>query len=106
MVKELGRLYGAMVEDRGVEGAGLEEVAIQYGDYAEWQREWMEGEVLEEELKYWREKLGGVGVLELPVDHPRPAVMSQRGGRVRVELGRELTLGLKELSRGEGVTLF
>ena len=49
----------------------LEELEMQYGDYAVWQREWLQGEVLEEQLEYWRKQLGGVEPLELPTDHAR-----------------------------------
>jgi aspartate racemase len=72
-----------------------------------WQREWLRGEVLEEQLEYWEEQLGGGdGVLELPSDQVRPAVQSYRGASEQVELGAELTRGLKELSRGAGATLY
>ena len=70
------------------EESTLEELEIQYGDYAVWQREWLQGEVLEEQLRYWRKQLGGMETLELPTDRVRPAVQSYRGGErvVRVEL--------------------
>ena len=69
---------------------------MQYADYAVWQREWLQGEVLEQQLAYWKEALAGLPVLELPTDRPRPAVPSYRGGRVAFELGEELTRGLKD----------
>ncbi len=103
MVREFAELYGAGVKG---EEARLEELKVQYGDYAEWQREWLEGGELEEQLEYWREQLKGLEALELPTDHGRPAVMSQRGGTKSFSLSRELTERLKEESRGEGVTLF
>src|SRR6185295_9090664 len=85
----------------------LAELEWQYGDYATWQREWLQGEVLEEQLRYWRRQLGGeLPVLELPADRPRPAVQSYRGASYAVSLSRSLTVGLQELSRREGVTLF
>ena len=61
------------------EESPLEELPIQYADFAVWQREWLQGEVLERQLEYWRKQLAGVAVLELPTDHPRPAVQSYRG---------------------------
>ncbi|HYP53357.1 MAG TPA: condensation domain-containing protein, partial [Pyrinomonadaceae bacterium] len=80
---------------------------IQYADFAAWQREHLSGRVLEEQLAYWREHLGGApAVLELPTDRPRPAVQSFRGARLNVTLPAELTARLKELGRAEGVTLF
>ena len=54
-------------------------MAIQYADYAVWQREWLQGEALERQMGYWRERLAGVEALELPTDYPRPAVQSYRG---------------------------
>jgi non-ribosomal peptide synthetase component F len=80
---------------------------LQYADFAVWQREWLQGAVLEEQLGYWREQLGGrLAVLELPGDRPRPAVQSYRGANYSFRLSRELSAGLRELSQREGVTLF
>jgi non-ribosomal peptide synthetase component F len=101
---ELNALYSAY--SRGEESR-LPELPIQYGDYAAWQREWLRGEVLERQTAYWREQLGGkLPVLELPTDHARPSVQNHRGARRNVTLGGDLTRGLKELSRREGVTLY
>ncbi|HEX2270146.1 MAG TPA: condensation domain-containing protein, partial [Pyrinomonadaceae bacterium] len=94
---------------REVSGSGeeLAELEIQYGDYAVWQREWLQGEKLAEQLAYWREQLAGApAVLSLPVDHVRPAVQSFRGGRERLELPAELLRGLQQLSQERGATLF
>jgi natural product biosynthesis luciferase-like monooxygenase protein/amino acid adenylation domain-containing protein len=102
--RELSRLYEAYRE--GGESP-LEELGIQYGDYARWQREWLREEVLGEQLSYWREQLSGApGVLELPSDRVRPAVQSFAGGMVRVELSRELKEELAGLGRRRGSTLF
>ena len=80
---------------------------VQYADYAVWQRGWLQGEVLESQLRYWKQQLEGAPqVLELPTDRPRPAVQTFRGERRSVTLSRELSEGLKRLSRAEGVTLF
>ena len=104
LVREVASLYESY--SQGVT-APLPELGIQYGDYAVWQREWLESGVLEEQLEYWREQLRGApAVLELPTDRARPAVQSYRGGRERFELREELSAGLRELSRREGVTLF
>src|SRR6185436_18933956 len=79
---------------------------VQYADYAVWQRERLQGELLEEQLRYWKEQLSGAAVLELPTDHARPAVQSYRG-RVRTfSLSASVSEGLRELSRREGATLF
>ena len=101
--RELAALYGAAV--RGEELA-LAELPIQYADYAVWQRQRLQGAVLERELGYWRERLAGLTPLELPTDRVRPAVASYRGGVERFVLGAELTAGLQQLARREGVTLY
>src|SRR5205085_12078028 len=100
----VGALYEAFSNGRT---SPLAELSIQYGDYAVWQREWLQGEVLEEQVSYWKEQLGGAaGVLELPTDRPRPAVQTHRGARHAFALTEEVSEKLKELSRREGVTLF
>ena len=103
LFNELSALYGAY---RQGEASPLAELPVQYADYALWQREWLQGEVLEQQLAYWRQALTELPVLELPTDRPRPMVASYRGARVSFELGEALTRGLKELSRREGATLF
>ncbi len=103
-VGEMAALYEAYAA--GAESA-LKELNIQYGDYAVWQREWLQGEVLDQQLAYWRKQLAGVPpVLELPTDHPRPAVKTFNGAAMSLNLPRSLSEELKALSRREGVTLF
>jgi len=105
MMRELAVLYEARAEGRGE--TGLKELEVQYGDYAVWQREWMQGEVLEEQMGYWRKQLAGVPeLLELPIGKARPAVQSHGGREERFELGRDLLEQLQQVSRREGVTLF
>jgi non-ribosomal peptide synthetase component F len=84
----------------------LSELEVQYGDYAVWQREWLEGEVLEEQLGYWKEKLADMTVIELPSDRERVEGGRPRGAKIEIEVGEEVTKGLRELSRRESVTLF
>jgi amino acid adenylation domain-containing protein len=103
MMREFMQLYQAWLKK---EESSLPELKVQYADYTLWQREWLRGEVLERELAYWREQLADVPVLELPVDNPRPALMSYRGDTVKVVFSTELTESLKQLSRRQGVTLF
>jgi amino acid adenylation domain-containing protein len=104
LLQELTTLYEVY---RRAEVSPLAELPVQYADFAEWQREWLRGGVLEEQMGYWREQLAGSsGVLELPTDHPRPPVQRYRGASLTVQLSEELTSGLRELSQGEGVTLF
>ncbi|MGY2196583.1 amino acid adenylation domain-containing protein [Pseudomonas gingeri] len=104
LTRELEQLYTAALQDRD---DPLPELALQYADYSAWQRRWLTGEVLERQSRYWRETLAGAPVLlELPADHPRPAVQDYRGGVVPLVLDEELTRGLKALSRQQGTTLF
>jgi amino acid adenylation domain-containing protein/FkbM family methyltransferase len=103
MVKELEALYQAY--SRG-ESSPLDELNIQYADYAVWQRAYLAGGVLEAEVGYWKEQLQGADALELPIDCVRPAAPSYRGGRERIEIGISSSEGLKRLSQIEGVTLF
>src|SRR5689334_2457034 len=104
LTREVSALYAAYAN--GGESP-LPELPIQYADYAVWQRQWLQGEVLDEQLGYWREQLAHApAVLELPTDRPRPAQQSHRGAHVRLQLSAELTGGLKQLSQHEGVTLF
>ena len=80
---------------------------MQYADYAVWQREWLQGEVLERQLAYWKEHLAGApALLELPTDRPRPAVQTFRGAHQRLGVPAELTQRLKALGQREGATLF
>jgi amino acid adenylation domain-containing protein/non-ribosomal peptide synthase protein (TIGR01720 family) len=86
--------------------APLPPLPVQYADFARWQREWLAGEVLAEELGYWRERLVGAAVLDLPSDRPRPALRSYRGGTLRASLSPELSAELSALSRRHEVTPF
>ena len=104
LVRELSALYEAFA--RGEEDP-LPELEVQYADYAVWQRQWMEGEILRQQGEYWERTLSGAPtLLELPTDHPRPAEHEYAGGWVRVELDEELSRGLKELSKKHGTTLY
>jgi amino acid adenylation domain-containing protein len=102
--RELTALYAAHAAGLP---SPLPELAVQYVDYAVWQRHWLDGDVLERQLAYWRQRLAGApAVLELPTDFPRPAVSSYRGATCEVALPKELTAALHNLSRRENATLF
>ncbi|MEA2604640.1 MAG: hypothetical protein QOF89_5632, partial [Acidobacteriota bacterium] len=104
LVRELSALYSAFVQGRP---SPLPELPVQYADFAAWQRDWLQGEVLEAQLGWWRERLAGApAVIALPADRPRPRVQSARGGRLAYALPAELSQGLKALVRAEGATLF
>src|SRR5207248_6686007 len=81
-------------------------LSIQYADFAHWQQQWLRGEVLDTQLAYWKWQLSGVPTLQLPTDHPRPAVQTFRGARHFLTLSSTLTQALKTLSQQHGVTLF
>jgi Condensation domain len=85
----------------------LPELPIQYADFARWQRDWMQGEVLEAQLAYWTEQLSGAPpMLALPFDRQRPKRPSYHGGSHRLIVVPEVTAGLRRLGRSEGTTLF
>lgn len=102
--KELCALYNAFSAGNP---SPLPELPIQYADYALWQREWLQGEVLDRQLHYWTQKLEGAPPnLELPADRPRPAVQTYGGRRESFVLSEQTTQALKALSRTEGATPF
>lgn len=103
MAEEFVQFYGAF---RAGRPSPLSELPIQYADFSVWQREWLQEEVLEEQLLYWREQLSGIALLELPTDRLVSPAASRRGNREHLTLPPKLTDELKELSRREGVTLF
>ncbi|HVR99450.1 MAG TPA: amino acid adenylation domain-containing protein, partial [Thermoanaerobaculia bacterium] len=103
LVQELGTLYTAFAAGRP---SPLPELGVQYADFAHWQRQWLAGEVMERQIAWWRERLAGASILELPVDRPRPAVRTARGGNREVRLPRELSEGLATLARQLGATPF
>ncbi len=101
---EVSKLYSAF--RRGEEDP-LPELAVQYADYAIWERQWLEGDVLAQQCEYWKRALQDApALLELPTDHARPAQQDYRGGIEELVLEQGLTAALKELSRGEGTTLY
>ncbi len=100
---ELGVFYQGRVS--GAE-AVLDRLPVQYADFAVWQRRWLSGEVLAKRLEFWRGRLEGAGVLELPGDRPRPAVRSGRGAVVRAGLSGDVIAGLATVGRSCGATLF
>lgn len=102
--RELATLYQAF---RNGQPSPLPELSIQYADYAVWQREWLQGEVLERQLDYWKTQLQGAPpVLNLPLDRPRPVKQTCPGAGESLSLSPSLTQALKALSHREGVTLF
>jgi amino acid adenylation domain-containing protein len=104
LARELTALYAAY---RAGEPNPLSPLPVQYADYAAWQRQWVDGEVLAGQAAYWRETLAGApDVLALPTDRPRPARADYAGDSISIALDPELTASLKALSRRHGTTLF
>ena len=104
LLRELKTLYQAFSKG---EPSPLPEPAWQFADYAAWQRQTLQGEVLDAELAFWRGQLAGApSALDLPTDHPRPEALSFRGGGDRFELPTGLYAALRAFSRREKVTLF
>ena len=104
MIEETGALYAAFAEGRP---SSLNELKVQYADYAAWQREWLQGEVLERQVSYWKEQLAGAPeVLDLPTDRSRPAVQTHRGATQSLTLSSNLSESLRMMSQRNGCTLF
>jgi acyl carrier protein len=104
LLNEFGALYVAALEARE---ADLPPLSIQYGDYSLWQREHLDDEVLDEQLTYWRERLGAEHpVLTLPVDRVRTGARSGTGGRIQRHISKDVAERLAGLSREQGATLF
>ena len=104
LFEELAVAYRAFASAGTVD---LPELVIQYADYAAWQREWLDGPTLDSQREYWKGRLAGdLPVLQLPLDRPRPPILSYRGARERVELPRALTEALREVGQAEQATLF
>ncbi|MBD2040238.1 non-ribosomal peptide synthetase [Microcoleus sp. FACHB-672] len=103
-IEEIAALYQAFSSGKP---SPLPELSIQYPDFATWQRKWLQGEVLEKQIAYWKKQLEGtLPVLELPAARPRSAVQTFQGAQESFVVPKKLTEALAELSRREGTTLF
>ncbi|MEL7244852.1 MAG: amino acid adenylation domain-containing protein, partial [Cyanobacteria bacterium J06573_2] len=102
-LRELSTIYNAFCNHQQ---SPLNELPIQYGDFAIWQRQWLQGEVLETQTNYWKQKLNNLSVLELPTDRKRLPVPSYKGSHFPLSLSQSLSAKLKKLSAQSGVTLF
>jgi len=101
--RELTALYEAF---RSGEPDSLPPLPVQYADFASWQRSAPTGEVLDRQLAYWRERLDGAPVLELPTDRPHPPVRSSAGAVVPFAVGTRTADGLRRLARDHNASLF
>ncbi|HEY9694282.1 MAG TPA: amino acid adenylation domain-containing protein [Oculatellaceae cyanobacterium] len=105
--KELSLIYTALCRDIKCDiSTILPELPLQYADFAEWQREWLQGEVLHNQLSYWRKQLEGISTLNLPSNKLPPRRQSYRGATEFIEIPKNLTTKLESISQQEGVTLF
>jgi amino acid adenylation domain-containing protein len=102
--KDLSELYNSFCQNQA---SNLPDLPLQYADFSLWQRNYFQGEKLEENLVYWRKKFQqNIPILNLPTDRPRPAIQSFKGSKYCLKIDAELTAKLKKLSRELKVTLF
>ncbi|WP_424888964.1 amino acid adenylation domain-containing protein [Streptomyces sp. XH2] len=102
LFREISAIYTQLANGQR---AGLDPLPVQYADFAIWHRDWFDGAVRDRQLDYWRKQLTGAPqALSLPADLPRPKRLSQSGAALELELGPEVSDGLRELARSEGCT--
>jgi amino acid adenylation domain-containing protein len=101
--QELSAIYPALLTGKA---SPLPELQVQYGDFAEWQRELLQDPTFAAQLAYWRKQLRDIPVLQLPMDHPRPPIQSFRGDHYPVALNAFLASEFRRFSKKEGVTVF
>ena len=102
--QQLADLYQAFLSGKP---SPLVKLPIQYADFGVWQHQWLSGEILSEQINYWKTQLAAANtVLELPTDRPRPPVQTYQGAVQSLMLPQSLSASLKELSHQHGVTLF
>jgi amino acid adenylation domain-containing protein len=104
LTREFSALYQAMCTGQP---DPLPPLAIQYADYGVWQRQWLQGPLLQQQLRQWVQQLRGApGLLDLPIDRPRPAIQDYRGANIGIALDSRLSQALKALSQRHGTTLY
>ncbi|MDZ7400721.1 MAG: condensation domain-containing protein, partial [candidate division KSB1 bacterium] len=104
LIKEFVSLYHAFSAGKP---SPLDELPIQYADFAVWQKSWLQGELLENQIAYWKKQLAGAPpILDLPTDHPRPPYVTYRGAHQAFIFPKTILEGLKALSKQMNVTLF
>ena len=103
LINELIELYESFEQGRS---ASLQNLALQYADYAIWQRAQLQGELFDKKISYWRDKLQGVQLLELPADFERPTIVNRKGAVVAFHIHQELVVELRQLCQQQGATLF
>ncbi|OKH59480.1 non-ribosomal peptide synthetase [Scytonema sp. HK-05] len=104
LIREITAVYQAVCSQKPI---SLQKLPIQYADFAHWQQQWLQQEVLRKQLGYWKEQLqGATALLELPTDRPRPAIQTYGGASEKFVLSQDLCEALTALSQRQGVTLF
>jgi amino acid adenylation domain-containing protein/thioester reductase-like protein len=101
--KELSLFYNGLCENPSF---SLPQLTIQYKDFALWQHQWFQGNILEKQLTYWEQKIADLQKLQLPINHQNPSNLSHQGARQPIQLSQSLTEAIKDLSRQADVTLF
>jgi amino acid adenylation domain-containing protein len=102
-IREISALYEAFST---IKSAQLPELPIQYADFAVWQQQWLQGEILDTQLAYWKRQLDGAKTVLVPTDRPRTPFQTSRGAKHSFALSPTLSQSLKSLSQQAGVTLF
>jgi amino acid adenylation domain-containing protein/non-ribosomal peptide synthase protein (TIGR01720 family) len=103
LLRELAAIYTQLCNGQP---SSLPELPLQYADYSVWQQEWLQGEVLEKQLAYWKQQLDGISTLQLPTDRPRSALQIFQGKTYSWQIPQDLTTALETFSQKAGVTLF
>ena len=104
LFRELTSTYACLLKG---DAPSLPDLPFQYADYAQWQREYMTGEVLDHQLAYWKRKLADCPlVLKLPTDYPRPTIANWRGATEEIVLDSAALESVKTLAKSENCTLF
>ncbi len=103
-IRELTEVYDGFANDSELH---LDELKLQYADFAAWQKTWMKGESQKKQLTYWKKQLGGtLPVLELPIDHQRPSIQTSCGALATIKISSSTLAALNRLSQECGATLF
>jgi amino acid adenylation domain-containing protein len=103
LARDLTELYQAYIRHVRAE---LPKLPVRYVDYAVWQKRRLDGDSVAEDVDYWRHRLRGAATLELPIDHPRPAVTTYRGAQVDMLVPEQPAAALRRLCRDEDATTF
>jgi amino acid adenylation domain-containing protein len=104
LVRELLAAYQMLVENKTPE---LEPLSVQYPDFAAWQREWLCGEVLEQQLQFWKNQFyGELPTLELPTDYSRPAIQTFNGALEKIRFSKKLTQHIQQLAQETNTTMY